>query len=80
MALAVVALARFEKAEAPLALAVDLVAPEALERLPERRSETILGLLVPAMSLAPFEASAPAKLHLALQAIAGFGRARFGDR
>lgn len=58
---------------APLALVVDLVAPEAVERLPEPRSETILGLSIPLIALAPFEASAPAKLRLALDALAGDG-------
>ena len=60
-------------AVAPLALVVDLVAPEAVERLPEPRSETILGLSIPLIALAPFEASAPAKLRLALDALAGDG-------
>ena len=53
-------------AEAPLALIADLVAPQHVERLPEPRSETILGLAIPLIALAPFEASAPAKLRLAL--------------
>jgi serine kinase of HPr protein (carbohydrate metabolism regulator) len=52
--------------EAPLALLVDLVAPDAIERLPEDRVEDVLGLPIPAVALAPFEASAPAKLRLAL--------------
>jgi serine kinase of HPr protein (carbohydrate metabolism regulator) len=52
--------------DAPLALLVDLVAPDAIERLPEGRSEDVLGLPIPAVALAPFEASAPAKLRLAL--------------
>ena len=58
-------------ADAPLALIADLVAPDAVERLPEPRSETILGLSIPLIALAPFEASAPAKLRLALDALAG---------
>ena len=65
--------------EAPLALLVDLVGPETLERLPERRSETILGVAVPRIALAPFEASAAAKLRLALRAIGSRGGAAFGD-
>ena len=67
-------------ADVPLLLIADLVAPEVLERLPERHSETILGVTVPVMSLAPFEASAAAKLRLALNAIRGGGRASFADR
>ena len=60
-------------AEAPVALLVDLVAPESLERLPARRSERVLGLDLPRIALAPFEASAPAKLRLALHAFTGPG-------
>src|SRR5579863_1813286 len=54
--------------EAPLALIVDLVEREALERLPERHSERLLGLALPLIQVAPFEASAAAKLRLALHA------------
>ena len=60
-------------AEAPLSLIADLVAPDAVERLPEPRSETILGISVPLIALTPFEASAPAKLRLALDAPEGDG-------
>jgi HPr kinase/phosphorylase len=56
-----------------LALVADLVAPEAVERLPEPQSETILGISLPCVALAPFEASAPAKLRLALAAASGEG-------
>ena len=55
-------------AEAPVALLVDLVPAETLERLPAWRKETILGLDLPLIALAPFEASAAAKLRLALRA------------
>ena len=55
-------------AEAPVALVADLVAAEIIERLPARHSETILGLALPLIALAPFEASATAKLRLALRA------------
>ena len=55
-------------AEAPVALLVDLVPAETLERLPARKSRTILGLAIPSIALAPFEASAGAKLRLALRA------------
>jgi HPr kinase/phosphorylase len=54
--------------EAPLALVVDLVPPEEIERLPEKRFEQILGLSIPLIALAAFEASAPAKLRLARNA------------
>jgi HPr kinase/phosphorylase len=53
---------------APLVLLVDLVPPTEVERLPESRSEDVLGVAVPVMALAPFEASAPAKLRLARRA------------
>lgn len=49
-------------------LVVDLVPPEAVERLPETSRQTVAGIELPALSLAPFEASAPAKLRLALRA------------
>ncbi len=55
---------------APLSLVVELVAPERIERLPEPEFCTLLGLSVPLLRLAPFEASAPAKLRLALKAYA----------
>jgi RNase adaptor protein for sRNA GlmZ degradation len=51
---------------APLVLVVDLVEPPAVERLPEPSAETILGVTLPRIALAPFEASAAAKLRLAL--------------
>jgi HPr kinase/phosphorylase len=60
--------------EAPIALIADLVAADEVERLPERRTETILGLLLPLIAIAPFEASAAAKLRLALRALTEPGR------
>ena len=55
--------------QAALALIADLVAPQHVERLPELRSETIFGLAIPRVAVAPFEASAPIKLRLALTAL-----------
>ena len=55
---------------AAVALLVDLVQPQRIERLPEPAREKILGIDLPVVSLAPFEASAPAKLRLALTQIA----------
>jgi serine kinase of HPr protein (carbohydrate metabolism regulator) len=55
-------------AAVPLCLLVDLVSSAEVERLPERRCEEVLGLAVPVIALAPFEASAPAKLRLACRA------------
>ena len=57
-------------AVAPLRLVVDLVAPEAVERLPEPEFCTLLGVSLPLLRLAPFAASAAAKLRLALSAYA----------
>jgi serine kinase of HPr protein (carbohydrate metabolism regulator) len=51
---------------APLSLLVDLAHPERIERLPEPASENVLGVELPVIALAPFEASATAKLRLAL--------------
>jgi HPr kinase/phosphorylase len=57
-------------AEAPVGLIADLVAADRIERLPPRRGETILGVAVPLVEIAPFEASAAAKLRLALRFLA----------
>ena len=53
--------------EAPVSLIVDLVPAENVERLPARRTATILGLRLPLIAVAPFEASAAAKLRVALR-------------
>jgi HPr kinase/phosphorylase len=55
---------------APLLLIADLVISGEIERLPERRFETVLGVAVPLIALAPFEASAPAKIRLLRRALA----------
>jgi HPr kinase/phosphorylase len=67
-------------APAPLALIVDLVAPQHVERLPEPCSETIFGLAIPVVAIAPFEASAAAKLRFALAAGFGDGTAAAAER
>jgi HPr kinase/phosphorylase len=51
---------------APVALLVDLVPSDRIERLPDPAQETLLGIAVPRLALAPFEASAVVKLCLAL--------------
>ena len=56
-------------AQAPLALLVDLVPADRVERLPEPAEETLLDVDLPVLALAPFEVSAPAKLRLALAQI-----------
>ncbi len=53
--------------EAPIALVCDLVAPPLVERLPEVVTTPILDLDIPFIRLSPFEASAPAKIRLALR-------------
>jgi serine kinase of HPr protein (carbohydrate metabolism regulator) len=55
---------------APLALIADLMATGDIERMPELRFETVLGLAVRLVAVAPFEASAPAKLRLLRRALA----------
>ena len=52
-------------ARAPVGLAVDLVGPERIERLPSPRFRTWLGTDVQLLALNPFEASAAAKVRLA---------------
>lgn len=54
--------------EAQLTLLVDLVSPAEVERLPGHRFENVVGLSIPLIALAAFEASAAAKLRLALGA------------
>ena len=60
-------------AEAPVALVADLAAPAKIERLPERRYQTLCGISLPLIEIAPFEPSAAAKLRLALRAFTGAG-------
>jgi serine kinase of HPr protein (carbohydrate metabolism regulator) len=49
-----------------LRLVVDLVRAQAVERLPEPRFAELDGVSIPLLELAPFEASAAAKLRMAL--------------
>lgn len=70
-------LSRPYRKTAALALVADLDAP--VPRLPEAgRTEEVEGIALPVMALAPFEASAPLKLRLALAVGPGFiaGEAR----
>lgn len=53
-------------ARAPLALLVDLVRPDQVERMSEPAREKVLGVDLPKVALAPFEASIVTKLRLAL--------------
>ncbi len=52
--------------EARLALVVDLVASDAVERLPQADATLILGVAVPRISLEAFQGSAPLKVLAAL--------------
>lgn len=64
---------------AKLALVADLVPPSGYERMPDQaRSTVLLGQSIPCVEIAPFEASAPLKLLLALQQVAR-ARARLGQ-
>lgn len=54
---------------APLRLVVDLMPSAEIERMPEPRHVSLLDCAVPVIALAPFEASAPAKLRLALRSL-----------
>ena len=56
-------------ASAPLRLVVDLIAPERVERLPEPQFCEYLQCSLPLLALAPFEASTPAKIRLALASL-----------
>jgi serine kinase of HPr protein (carbohydrate metabolism regulator) len=58
-------------AEAPLGLVVDLVSAAEVERMPKTGSCEYLGINLALMALAPFEASAAAKVRLAVGIITG---------
>lgn len=51
----------------PVGLAVDLVPPARVERMPEPQGRTWLGIAIPLLSLCAFEASAVAKIRFALR-------------
>lgn len=54
------------RARVQIALLVDLVPPDRIERMPDPARETLLDVDLPVLALAPFEASALVKLRLAL--------------
>jgi HPr kinase/phosphorylase len=60
---------------ARLALVADVVPSETVERLPDQTTEIFFGVAIPLVALAPFEASAAAKLRFALTAANGDGSA-----
>jgi HPr kinase/phosphorylase len=54
-------------AEASVGLAIDLVPPDRVERLPAAQSRAWLGIDVPLLALAAFESSAAAKIRIAVR-------------
>lgn len=54
--------------ESPLAMCVDLLPSGQFERLPENRFAEVLGIAIPLIAVSAFEASAAAKVRLALRA------------
>jgi len=56
--------------EAPVLIVADLAAPGEVERLPETDMRELAGVAVRHLRIAPFEASAPAKLRLAAATVA----------
>ncbi len=53
----------------PLGLLIDLVPPDKVPRLPDARTDKIMGVELPVLALSPFESSAPAKVMLALRSL-----------
>ena len=58
-------------AEASVGLIVDLVPAETIERLPIQATERLFDIELPRLAVTPFEASAAAKVALAVRAFAG---------
>lgn len=57
------------RAQAPLGLVIDLVPPELVPRMPDAETAQILGVEIPRLSMAAFEASTPIKIRLALASL-----------
>ena len=66
--------------QCPVYLVVDLVAPRAVERMPEAASVDLCGHRIDLVALAPFEASTPAKVRLALSRAAAVGQRAQAER
>lgn len=63
---------RMEAADsAPVALVVELVGADAVERLPAPEGRELAGVTVPCVRLHPFAASAPIKVELAVRLATG---------
>lgn len=61
---------------APVALVIDLVEPDRVERLPEPQTCVLEGVELPCLSLAAFEASASAKIRVAIASLEAAGPKR----
>ena len=59
--------------QCPIHLVVDLVQPDAVERMPEAATVDLCGHRIARVMLAPFEASTPSKVRLALTRAAAVG-------
>lgn len=55
----------------PVALILELVPREEVPRLPDARTDNILGVELPVLSFCPFEASAVDKVNVALRSLLG---------
>ncbi len=66
--------------QCPVQLVVDLVQPDAVERMPEAATVELCGHRIAHVMLAPFEASTPAKLRLALSRVAAVGQQAQAER
>ena len=66
--------------QCPIRLVVDLVEPDAVERMPEAATVDLCGHRIAQVVLAPFEASTPAKVRLALSRTAVGGQQARAER
>jgi len=57
--------------DSPCVLVIDLVAAQAVDRMPEASTTPLLGQDIPLLMLYPWEVSAPAKVRLAVQVATG---------
>ena len=57
------------RADVPLGLIVDLVPPQEVPRMPDAETVGLLGFDIPCLKFAPFEASTPIKIKLALASL-----------
>ena len=60
--------------QCPIHLVVDLVQPDTVERMPEAATVDLCGHRIARVMLAPFEASTPSKVRLALTRAAAVGQ------